>query len=678
MTTAHREGAVRLRTAATAHEYAEAVAEFAEGGGFGPMPVLEGPALARLAGLREASPTATGQVVAGDAEFHPVAAALAAATRRPLWTGSLDEARRAAENDVVTFVVAPGSIGPEELAAVADGGPALGLFTAHDLTAASALAVRCARPGRWTSEDQLLADNVSTPPALLRHGGRQRSWQLRTRALRAETAEPLSLFVARSHSRDCLLHLDDGGICGRVNDDPVLRPPVRRRGHEEQPTSCMLGHGCWRADLPMGTHVRATDIDAAVAVLDGCATLAVSRGRVATEANLALGFLAGSALAVVGAAGARSGPGLVAPILRTMLACGVPLGAAVSELNAIIDAEPSAQGPLVLLGDAGLRLAEPAPLPDGGTAGYGAAVVSSSEGPVLVDHDLDEVLVCPRPGRAEHWVASLDGNALPAPLRTVTSSRDLRAEFDHLGRWTDALGETVLFGAQVPEHTRTTLRRGLSARTRCTDVHSVAAHRRVADQADALRAALTEAQESIVAEHVDTIAATFFSFDDRWEPQVWFRREPGLSSCPQCSARALTDHTVEFPGAPGHLPMTFASCARCGKTASGHRMPDHEIELEWPGDLDAGEPFEVAAAVTNRGSVPSTITVGASIAFLERMAADLRGMATVVVEPGATERVVVRGTHDTGRARSEMQNVLFVVMADGRLATHVRNIWVYA
>lgn len=168
-----------------------------------------------------------------------------------------------------------------------------------------------------------------------------------------------ALLEVDTFGRECCAHLPDGVLCGRDNasvpaGSDYLKLP-----------NCLAGNGCFRGYLRAGVRVPASTVPAGLVFCHACHALAVGNNLYPIEVNVALGFLEGRALGVVGPVGTYEPSPSSERVFLQALADGQPLGACVRRLNEHADDYP---GParFGLLGDPGLSLVagdRPAPTP---------------------------------------------------------------------------------------------------------------------------------------------------------------------------------------------------------------------------------------------------------------------------------------------------------------------------
>ncbi|TDD20289.1 hypothetical protein [Nonomuraea diastatica] len=215
---------------------------------------------------------------------------------------------------------------PDDIEAIGDWpgqwAPALGVVTARGLPALAALVYR----------SLILPDLPTAPDRRLVHPsmpGSQDADVISYGEKDLLTERPSRVLALRSHGRECCVHLPDGIICGRSDSLDTY--------HEAQPgrrlPSCMLGTGCFRLDLDPEDRIPARSLTASVVYVHACDPVAPGVNAMPHSVNVALGFLDGTAVAVVGAVGRQRADPDAEKVLVDALNAGLRLGEAVTLLN---------------------------------------------------------------------------------------------------------------------------------------------------------------------------------------------------------------------------------------------------------------------------------------------------------------------------------------------------------
>ncbi|MFF2039447.1 hypothetical protein ACFVVX_03380 [Kitasatospora sp. NPDC058170] len=649
-----------------------------------------------------AGPSWQGTVFVCDPQYAAVGRVLAGATGRPLLDGSFAEAVELARSTPVTVVAGPSVIGPEELAAVPVDAQ-LGFFTARSAGAASALAVRTLLNGPAAAAlGDVFVDALSPEESA---PGRLFGPDASPRRLRSVIGEGVAVLAGRGHARDCVMHLNGGGICGRSEEQPLLAVlPGIGTEWSEHLTACQQGEGCWRADVPMEKHLRASQVRAAFVVLDSCRTAVAGRGSVRTDVSVPLNMLEGSALAVAVAAGTRGGAEYAAPLFQALVRSGLTLGAALRETNSAIDADREGVGKLVLFGDAGLVPApvspgrpagapgdtsdtwdtwdtvgtgdtgQPLPLVDGAVdvaEGPGALLVAA---PDLLADDEDGPLAVTRADGASSWVLTSAagrgaGRLHPAPpqLDTAWTQRALP--------WLDRLRALDGMGLKPNRAQLDNLRH--QAVTAVRDRAEATGLRAAQEAVDAFAEALdglSRLQERLLADETRWVSTSFYSATDGW-PRPWRARTgPGLGDCPQCGAEALVRHDIRT-GAGVGLPLHSLVCVRCGEVEAGAAEFAAQVAVQSPPEVRRGEPFTVRVTVTAPADRPVAVALGAAVVNEQLLHCTLARTTAVELAPGESRTVEFAGSSDGARAKTDLQPVKILVAADGAVRCLTRNVW---
>lgn len=489
----------------------------------------------------------------------------------------------------------------------------------------------------------------------------------------------MAFLSGRAHGRDCLIHLDRAGICGRRTEAIPLasgRPPLRTwAGHTP---SCQQGHGCWRDDVEAGEHVLAGDLEAAFVVLDSCRTSVVGGSPVPVDVSIPLAMLAGSSLAVVTASGTRTAGHYAGDLVVGLVRAGFPLGRAVAEANGCLGADPPAAGRLVLFGDAGL-----VPVPDGvaprGAADADGVVVAA--GPALVRHasrGLEVVdgsaVVVPRPDGSSSWV--LPAGPGPCTLTPLGETRTARWP-QRLGRWLTRLEEWSYLGLPFDRELLTGYRdRYAGCIARLEGELGAGTRSEVERDARSLLDDLAEFQRRWVQDEVDWVSRTFYDFTENWLTPWEIESGPDLLSCPQCGGRSAHLDTVR-PRAGSAVELAYVDCVRCGEVSAGSFHPRFGLTVLSPAEALVGDPFEVAVLVTAPRDRGLEATLGAALVWEERFGCQLVSSRTVTLGPA--ESVTVRFAGRSGPAtKPDLLSMRVIVAAEGEIVCATRGVWLRA
>ncbi len=628
-----------------------------------------------------------GEVVVLDAGVHPVAEVLARATGRPLrvlegatgWADALATSR----TRPVTVVALVSSVSPADLAAIPNDAQ-LGLVLARTVEGAAALVARTVLLGPVIAPAggggllDLSYDALGEQPTGPGHLGQEVSPSL----LRTTLGEGIGVLAGRGHGRDCLAHLNGGGICGRSAEPSGPSGPVELTlgGWSEHPTACQQGETCWRDDLMPADHLRAQEVAATVVVLDSCRTAVAGAGAVGPEVSLPLSLLEGTAIAAAAPVGTRAGITPTGQLFTALARGGHSLGAALAEMNGVIAGGAEGIGRLVLFGDAGLvpapqvTPATPRSLDDDMTL-----TVPVDDGAVLLDtadvlplHPDGPVVLRRRDGRSAWLLTGIagrtDGTVRGAPPELGTFWTGV------VRGWMDRVANLPWQGVAIDRPGLDDLRRTTIASIRArASAPDVAAAEQAADRFDEVVRQLIEHQREVVAERTAEVASTFFAAIDAWPEPFQVDTRPEILDCPQCGLRALTDHRVTPAGGAG-VELSYQVCARCGEVYAGDPALSG-VRVVAPAEARLGAEFEVSVELANPGRLRRHVAVGAAALHEQRFGCRLASTAEAVVAPGETRKLTFTGTSDPAVTLPDLQAVKVIVMADGVLGCLTRNIW---
>ncbi|GGN29518.1 hypothetical protein GCM10011609_86710 [Lentzea pudingi] len=668
-------------TTVTALEYAELASSV--GVRSGPIPVAAEAwascqaALERLPVVGSA-PAAhwQGVVLVAEPVFTAVGEVLARGSGRPLLHGDLREAVELSRNGPVTVVAGVGEITPERLAAIPADAP-IGFVLGQDAADMSALVARTLLQGpALAALSDLSFDTLSgedPAPGLLV------GEQVTPTGLRAAIGDGVAVLAGSGHGRDCIMHLDGGGICGRAEDLPLLQllPPIRD-GWTEHPTSCQQGEGCWRGDFDIANHLRASEMRVAIAVLDSCRTAVAGGGAIRPDVSVPLTMLRGTAIAVLSALGTRSGAGYAGQLATALIRSGLSLGAVVGEVNRAITADPEGLGRLVLFGDAGLVAAPADPPIARRLDADGSVVVAEGGGAVLVEcaalHPVesDGPLAVDR-GVGASWVLTRAvgrrGGRLVAAGDTFDEAWEQRVH-----PWLTRLQALPYLGitpeARRLDAARRTAVAALRARSEAT--HAAAA-RYAADRFASVLDELADVQHGIVKQEVARVARSFYAFVDGWAEPWRVTSDVQPEMCPQCGIDGAVRHRVR-PAAGAGPQLCYLVCARCGEVLAGDSRFGAEVVLHAPGEALRGAPFTVTAAITAPLDRPVDVAIGAAVVFESIF--DMKSVTCQELRLGPGERLAIDLTVETGAGTfPDLQPVKVIVAADGAVQCLTRSVW---
>ncbi|GAB3128525.1 hypothetical protein GCM10027160_54130 [Streptomyces calidiresistens] len=317
--------------------YARLAASWQPGFAF---PVMTGPSLTRYenvlrsegAELPEVIGTSWPGVVVslGDPVAHAAAGMLASATSRPHHRvdpaglyGVLDD-----------FAAVPVAL----VATAADAArlgdwpgirhPRFGLVTSRTQESLSCLIYRT-----LTLSSRAAADDIALihPRAV----GADQADAVALDELRPLLQRPRKALQVLTHGRECCLTLVDGLVCGRGTAAPPVGADLAAR---TRMPSCLRGEGCWRQELEDEDRIAASSMDVQLAFLQSCDSISVGNNAHPLSVGVALGFLEGTTVAVVGIVGFHIAQRPLFDELAGAIHGGARLGEAVEGLNAACEA----------------------------------------------------------------------------------------------------------------------------------------------------------------------------------------------------------------------------------------------------------------------------------------------------------------------------------------------------
>ncbi|GLY26202.1 hypothetical protein [Micromonospora sp. NBRC 101691] len=624
----------------------------------------------------------TGTVFVCDEELTPVGEVLGRSTGRPVREGTIAAATALSRSGPVTVVARSMMVTPERLAAMPVDAR-LGFVTGADFASVSALVARSVRHGPAAVgrlrdlRFDTLTDEETTPDRLT-------GASVTPSALRAAVADGVAVLVGRSHGRECLMHLRGGGICGRAEERPLLPvlPPVGSRW-AEHPTACQQSDRCCRDDTSIGDHLRAADIPAAIAVLDGCRTAVAGGGKVRSEASIPLAMLDGMTLAVAVTIGMRGGCPHAGPLFRALLYAGLSLGEACAEVNGALAADPAGVGRLMLFGDAGLipvpSAADPFDAARRLRDGERLAVPASSAallvtGGLAIAAEPGGPLPVPRPDARSSWVLTEPATRPEAGIVLAPERLDARWH-GRIRPWIERMRELPEMGLKVDHKALDVVARSAvtAVRARAEADHLAAAEAAVAAFATAQRD-LAALQARLIEDEVQWASGNLYNFVDGW-PQPWdVRMAPVPEICPQCRDRAAMRHRVRSGRGAG-TDLCYVVCYLCSEVLAGVEDFPAEVTVEHPPEVRRGTTFEVSVSVTAPVGIPLDVAVGVTFTHEKRFHCSISDTLSFGLGPGRTRLLRFCGTSDAERAIPDWEPLTVMVAADGAVRFLLRSVW---
>lgn len=649
-----------------------------------PIPVLgrrwagKDPFLPELQTAKTSVPWA-GSVMACSPSLAPIARVLAVRSGRPLYTGSLMEALDRSLTEEVAAVVSLDEVTPAVLAAIGRSSK-LGLVTGRSFETVSALAARTLiyGPGAILNRHDLSFDALSDESST---SDRLAGAHATPRRLHSALAGGVAFLTGSGHGRDCLMHMDGGGICGRMEDIPLLQiqPPISQ-AQFNHPTSCQQGGGCWRNDVSMDDHLRAADIDASFVLLDSCRTAVASDGAVRSDVSIPLSLLEGSALSAVSAAGTRGGSPASGHLFKWLVRAGLSVGAAVYEVNDAISAERDGLGKLVLFGDPGLvpgaanKIEEIVVDSSVPARIFSVPGVTLARGKSVIAEAGSRLLVLPRTTQDTFWILpALDGSIGGGVVESVPSTG---AHWSNvLSPLLRRLSDLTHLGLDVPAHDIVELRqRALGAlrgqfqakfdnemETAVSEYHQVVT--------DTL-----SIQQQIVADEVELIRTSFYNFVDGW-PEPWdVSTVEERMSCPQCLDLTAIKYGIR-PDSGLTNRLQYEVCTRCGEVLSGAETIRCTISASVPSEVKRGGGFSVSLELTATAEESVSVSVGIAMTNESTFGCVLSGVRSVTLHPGQSATMSFHGTTNEIDTTGDLQPVKILAAVDGSLQCITRSVW---
>ncbi|MFI6178983.1 hypothetical protein ACIA8R_25845 [Nonomuraea sp. NPDC051191] len=513
-----------------------------------PFPVLDGPSVERYRSVLlrrgrpewpaiDGSPRDGVVLSVGGEESEAAAVLLARATDRPHAHLGLSELAGAIGRHADEPIALVGLV--DDFAALGDWpgclAPRLGVVTARDASSLSCLVYRTltlhalgqARDFTILHPEDEEADSADAV-----------AWD----ELLSLKDEPVRLLAMRTHGMECGANLPDAILCGRSD---YLGKPLPVLNGEHRAVSCLRGAGCYRKDLKDEQRLPVADLDASVVLAQSCMSVAVGNNVFPGDVGFGVGFMAGTAVAVIGTIGKHLDDAGFMHEMRAGLAAGGSLGHVLEQVNEqamLVGGEMSRFG---LLGDPTLVLN-----PD--------AAPEPRRRPALPDE---------RDNRGLAELAYINTEVIPRLLRL---------------RWLDV---------GVPEGRIAELRRGIKA---------AAGGRRTAPPETELVAVagqLAAVQAEVATSLIQQIQSSWWHFTQTALPAFdKVSEEP--QRCPKCKLDSAFLATFAHRIEP-ELRISTVQCRRCGDlwwSTSGSTVAWEAEHVVW---LRHDRPRELTATVSN-------------------------------------------------------------------------------
>ncbi|MFI7134868.1 hypothetical protein ACIBQ1_55035 [Nonomuraea sp. NPDC050153] len=322
------------------------------------FPVMTGPSLTRYENVLRSegvvelpaviSASWPGVVVSmGDPVAHAAAGLLASATSRPHHRADSTSLYGVLDDFEAVPVALVATAG--DTARLGDWPgirhPRFGLVTSRTAESLSCLIYRT-----LTLHSRAVADDIAVihPTAV----GADHADAVAMDELRPLLQRPGRALQVLSHGRECCLVLVDGLVCGRGTAAPPAGADLAAR---RRMPPCLRGEGCWRQELGDEDRIAASSIDVQLAFLQTCDSIAVGNNAHPLSVGVALGFMEGTTVAVVGTVGFHIAQRPLFDDLAGAIRGGARLGEAVELLNAAGEANREFTR-FGLLGDPSLQI----------------------------------------------------------------------------------------------------------------------------------------------------------------------------------------------------------------------------------------------------------------------------------------------------------------------------------
>ncbi|MGV9385008.1 hypothetical protein ACWDRB_55030 [Nonomuraea sp. NPDC003707] len=435
------------------------------------------------------------------------------------------------------------------------------------------------------------------------------------------------VLAIRTHGVECSANLPDGVLCGRSDH---LDVPLPRTADKARFVSCLQGAGCYRRDLHESQRLSAADLNASFVFLESCVSISVGSNALPTDIGLGLGFLSGTAVAVVGALGLHLPDPAFLHVFTSLVRQGLSLGEAVETLNQhalAIGGELSRFG---LLGD-----------------------------PTLV--------VAPRTeARQDHSLATGNSVVDAASISTSPYVEGL-AEVVQLNETLSRLQQLQWLGIEMPEAELWDMRREIRAATMKSSPHI--GEKQVAE----LRQRIGAVQSLIIDQQVDQMHRNWWHFAEGFLPR--FRQVTTVpAECALCGGDSAFIGTFSHRVEAG-LTIKTLHCRRCSDIWWSVGEPAVRLVSPQAHWLARDQAAELTAQLTNPTGQPLSGAIGFGSLAGWRTGLPVGWSRELTLEPRTTQEIAwIMDISSTAQVHEHKS--AFVSLLDGFYSAWVYRLYV--
>lgn len=404
-------------------------------------------------------------------------------------------------------------------------------------------------------------------------------------------SEGARILAIRTHGVECSVNLPDGVLCGR--SDYLGRPLPRPTG-EDRFVSCLQGAGCYRRDLHESQRIAAADVNASFVFLESCVSIAVGSNALPTDIGLGLGFLSGTAVAVVGALGLHLPDPTFLRVFTTSVRQGLSLGEAVETLNQHaqeIGGEISRFG---LLGD-------------------------------------PTVVVAPRPRAQQDLAPSTGGSRVDAALESDSPPIEGLSEVVQLNEVLSRLQQLQWLDLEIPEDELRDLRREIRSATMRTAPH--VDKRTIAE----LRERTVAVQSLSIDQQIDQMHRTWWHFAEGFLPRL--RQVTTVpAECPLCGGDGAFIGTFSHRVETG-LTVETLHCRRCADIWWSVGEPTLRLVSPQAHWLARDQTGKLTSQISNPTGQRLSGAIGFGVSAGWRTGIGVGWSRELSLEPGATKEI---------------------------------------
>jgi hypothetical protein len=487
--------------------------------------------------------------------------------------------------------------------------------------------------------------------------------------VRAFNKRGASLLLSNTHGRECLMHLEDGVICGLSR-----RTALTSNLPADLPaglTSCLQGEGCYRLGYQQADReiIAADDVNCAVLWLNTCLGQKSGNGQFPASTTLTLSLLEGACSAVVGSPHLRSGTPGAGSVFRALVQNGASLSESVRQVNGLISESRDGFGTFMILGDGAWRP-------------YPARTIEPTQPTDTREFDCDSSGHWFQ-GRASDWIPS-GGVALAdcggdrflcVPLEgrsTLTLSRAPVRSFDErMAELADAgsnLSRLWIHGLAT-DGNLTEFRSSMQAAVEAIPYRSAQTNVMLKRAGQALRAADRLIAQALTVETV----RRRFHFMDTWLDGSTRDNTDFEARCPECGRDATS---TRWTHRAVNYSRKLLSCPLCGEVVDTPADGFVSCWLDGPRTVPRGSQLEQRLHLTNSSQYDVSVAAGVAVLHQDWYGSEADLVSEVIVPARGQTTIDVSFTVPSTFRVADRHGLRAFAVTNGQISAYSRYFWV--